>query len=633
MKSPQSRPTENSPPLLRPQGADPLPQGGVRYRLWAPQTKKIEVVIYDDAEKEIERTFSLNREEDHFFSFIDPDGKPGELYKYRLDGEIFPDPFSRWQPRDVWNASMIIDSGAYEWKVPKWKKIPLRQSIIYELHVGTFTPKGTFLSAIDRLDSLVELGVTTVELMPVADFPGKRNWGYDGTMLFAPDSTYGHPDDLRKLVDAIHLRGLNIILDVVYNHFGPAGNHLAHFSPHYFDSETETPWGDAIRFSGQDSRFVREIFLANVAYWFQEFRIDGLRLDATHEIIDNSTPHILQEIARTAHEHGGLVIAEDDRNLASLAERNKGIGIDGLWADDFHHALRVSLTGEREGYFQAFSGTLQEMVETLQGGWYYRGQIAPYKKTKRGTPPERLELEQFIHCISNHDQIGNRAFGERLHHLVSPEAYRVASALLCLTPGTPMLFMGQEWGASSPFLYFTDHQEELGKEITKGRAREFAAFLEKIHREGRSDELPDPQAESTFLRSKLQWDEIADPKHSKILLLYKELLQLRATSAPILKRTRDTVRVHTLGNGLIGLGFQDTFHSGLVVLINLDGEHRWEMGDDPFLQLASGWVWRPFLSTNEPRFGGDGLPALANDTTTFHFTQPEVLLLKPQRLV
>lgn len=619
----------------RPQGADPLPEGGVRHRLWAPAAESIEVLIYDETGRQVRRSVPLEKEGEEFFSIVDDKGKAGELYQYRLKGDRLPDPFSRWQPGDVSGPSMVVDPAAYRWRVSEWERLPLRESVIYELHVGTFTRDGTFRAAIEKLHHLVELGVTTIELMPVAAFAGRRNWGYDGAMLFAPDSSYGHPDDLRALVDAAHERGLNVLIDLVYNHFGPAGNYLGRYSPYYFNPDLKTPWGDAINFSGDHSRHVRAVFLANAAYWLDEFRLDGFRLDATHEIPDTSTPHLLTEIARICHERGTIVLAEDDRNLASLAlpPEEGGSGLDGLWADDFHHTIRVALTGRREGYFANFEGTPEELAQTLHHGWFYSGQVAPATLRERGTPPGKLRLEQLVDCISNHDQTGNHALGERLGHLVSAGAYRAASALLCLTPGTPLLFMGQEWNASTPFLYFTDHHDELGQQVTEGRRREFKDFIEALHRQGDKEvEIPGPQEELTFIRSKLQWDESGLLRHGHTLALYRDLLKLRRETPAIRNRDRKNCRVELLGDGIVGIRFQDTAHSGLLVLIDLQGGHRWTVAGDPFARLPSGWSWQRMLSTNDSRFGGDGSSALDPGAAKVLFHQPETILLQPAQV-
>lgn len=616
-----------------PQGADLLPDGeGVRYRIWAPQSRKAIVAILEDAdEDDVVREVALRREKDGYFSGVDPNGCAGDLYKFSLDGgELLPDPFSCWQPGDPFSASMVIDHSSYEWRADEWRRVPLLESVIYELHIGAFTIEGTFRAAIEKLDYLVDLGVTTVELMPLAGFPGSRNWGYDGVMLFAPDSSYGHPDDLRALIDAIHRRGLNVILDVVYNHFGPDGNFLTKFSPFYFDETQHTPWGSAINFGGPHSRHVRSIYLANIAYWMDEFRFDGFRLDATHAILDRSTPHILCELARVAHERHGLIIAEDDRNLADLAlpPKRGGMGLDALWADDFHHTTRVALTGEREAYLGDFTGAQDEVARTLNEGWLYSGQDSSVFKKPRGTPAGELSCEQFVHCISNHDQVGNRALGERLHHFVSPESYRAASVLCCLTPCVPLLFMGQEWAASSPFLYFTDHQDELGEHVTAGRRKEFSEFFSASGGSAEGVEIPDPQEEKTFQRSKLDWVERGNPDRAGILALYTEALSIRARHPAIIKRNRDNFRASVVGNGIVALRFRESAHCGLLLLVDLKGGHEVTLSDEKGMRLPSGWRWALTFSSNEERFGGDG-PALEEKSgRAIRFTKPEAAVFE-----
>lgn len=625
-----SRPT-GPKTLLRPQGADLLPEeNGVRHRIWAPEMASAEVVLFDEEGEGTLRAMPLAPEGNGFFSTTDEAGKAGDRYRYRLNGKgIYPDPFSRWQPEDVFDSSMVIDPWAYQWQVNEWERYPLRDSVFYELHVGTFTPAGTFRGAIAKLDYLISLGVTTIELMPIAAFPGRRNWGYDGVMLFAPDSSYGHPDDLRALIDAAHARGLNVFLDVVYNHFGPDGNFLSCYSPRYFDHGKKTPWGDAVNYSGTDSQHVRAMVLANVAYWMNEFRVDGFRLDAAHEILDDAEPHILAEVAAVVHERGGIVVAEDDRNLANLAmpAAAGGYGLDGLWADDFHHTVRVALLQQREAYFENFTGATSELVETLHNGWFYSGQVAPALGEQRGTPAGKLGMHQFIHCISNHDQVGNRAFGERLSHLASPEGYRAASALLCLTPAVPLLFMGQEWAASTPFLYFTDHHDDLGKQVSEGRRREFKEFFNAVHESRSISEIPDPQDEETFRRSKLRWEEQGDQEQAGLLELYRQLLKLRRTLPGVRHRKRENVGVSCLGDGVACIRFQDTKHSGVLLLVDLTGGHRLDGASDRVGALPEGWMWKPSLSTNEQRFGGTRGSATEIDLSDLPLHQPEAILL------
>ena len=371
----------------------------------------------------------------------------------------------------------------------------------------TGTGARTYLAAVEKLDYLVARGVNALEIMPLADFPGRWNWGYDGVMLYAPSRAYGTPDDLRALVDAAHGKGLSVIIDAVYNHFGPDGAYFGAYTKSYFNPAHKTPWGDALNFDGPHNGPVREFFLYNAIHWMEDFHFDGFRLDATHAIVDDSGRHILSEIAAAVHERGGFLFAEDERNDARLAtpEADGGIGLDGMWADDFHHIVRVMLTGEQESYFENFAGSAGELTDTLEHGWFYRGQLTRRGGRERGTECIQLPTSAFCCCISNHDQVGNRAFGERLDESCTPAAYRAASALLCLSPYTPLIFQGQEWMASTPFLFFTDHNEELGRLITAGRRKEFESF--KAFAESHlTEQIPDPQHETTFQRSKLNWD-------------------------------------------------------------------------------------------------------------------------------
>jgi len=585
------------------QGAE-VAADGIWYRSWC-EHDELEVAILDDANR-VSRVVALEPEGGGYFSGVDRLGKAGDLYKYRFgSGDLWPDPASRFQPKGVHGPSMVVDP-AYDWRDRSWRRPSPSELIIYEVHIGAFTAEGTFRSAIDRLTHVAALGVTAIELMPLADFPGERNWGYDGVKLYAPAHAYGTPDDLRALVDAAHGCGLAVILDVVYNHFGPDGNYTGVFHGSYTNPNHETPWGKALNYAVAP---VREFFRDNAQYWMKEFHIDGFRLDATHSIVDSSTPHILAEIAQAVHAGGGFVVAEDERNEPSLlrAEEREGLGFDAVWADDFHHALRVRLTKEREGYYGNFSGTTQELAQAITHGWYYRGQAQPTTGERRGGETRGLNPSQFIYCISNHDQVGNRAFGERLAELTSAAAYRAASALLCLVPQTPMLFMGQEWAASTPFQFFTDHDGELGKAITEGRRREFAAF--SAFRDPALRELiPDPQMKQTFLNSKLNWEETLEPDHAAMILLYSEFLRLRRTAPVFRNRAQDSYLVLQLENEIIAILFGQAAEFNLAVLTDLEGGHSMPDLHQGRLAPPAGRDWEVILSSNEPRFGGDGGP-------------------------
>ena len=587
---------------VRSQGAELLDEG-VRYRTWCKHEGAEALVLGDDSS--VRRVIRLEAEGDGYFSGIDADGAAGDLYRYRFgDSQGWPDPASRFQPSGVHGPSMVVNPSGYRWTDDTWARPSYDDLIIYEMHVGTFTAKGTFESARDRLEHLVALGVTAIELMPLADFPGDRNWGYDGVMLYAPSRAYGTPDDLRALVDAAHALGLAVILDVVYNHFGPDGNYTGVYHDEYVNEELHTPWGAALNYAAPQ---VRAFFLENAPYWMREFHIDGFRMDATHEIADESERHILAEIAEAVHSLGGFVIAEDERNEPKLLTPAKrgGYGFDGAWADDFHHVVRVMLTGNREGYYANYEGTPHELAQTLTHGWLFRGQRQTTTRRTRGGDPAGLRPPQFVYCISNHDQTGNRAFGERLGHVISAAAYRAASALLCLVPQTPLLFMGQEWCASTPFQFFTDHNPELGKLVTEGRRKEFqnfAAFADPKQR----DMIPDPQAMSTFADSKLRWEEMREERHAQMLLLYQEFLGLRRTHAGLRQRSSDAWLATELENGIVALLSGSAGEYRLAVLVDLVGGHDRPNLEETRLAPGSGRDWRPILSTNEARFGGEG---------------------------
>lgn len=616
---------------LLPQGAD-LVGEGVRYRVWARDARRVETLVWSGDEPPVRsgdgapRAVALALDASGYFHGLDHLGEPGDLYKFRIDGgEAYPDPASRYQPEGVHGRSRVIDPRQFTWHDAAWRKPALRDLVIYELHIGTFTREGTFLAAIDKLAHVKQLGATAIEIMPVGDFAGDRNWGYDGVCLYAPARCYGHPDDLRALVDAAHQAGLAVVLDVVYNHLGPDGNYLGAYAPGYIDEGRKTPWGGALRLDDPRFRPLRAMFAANPLYWLDEFHIDGFRLDATHAITDDSPRHILEEMTTAIHEHGGFAIAEDSRNDSRLllpVEEN-GVGFDGVWADDFHHAVRVAITHENEGYLGDFAGTLEEMVQTLRAGWYYRGQYSTYKGGKRGSECRHIPPRKFVHCISNHDQAGNRALGERLHHSISREGYLAASALLCLTPYTPMLFMGQEWAASTPFLFFTDHHEALGKLVTEGRRTEFAAFQNEAARE----RIPDPQAEKTFIDSKLVWEELGDEKKAKTLELYRQCLELRRVVTAFRPVSRESWWVEGLQMGAGALRFKGAA-SDWLVLFDLVGGHEGSLAGEWICKPRDSGGWATVLSTNAAQFGGTGESAFDPVANAARFNRPGLIVLK-----
>ena len=534
-----------------PQGAA-LEAGGVRFRLWAPGCETLSVVLEAD-----QRAIAMDKQPDSVFdAFVDGIGA-GTLYRYRLpDGLQVPDPASRFQPQDVHGPSEVVDPGSYRWST-EWHGRQWNDIVLYELHVGAFTPEGTFRAAIARLDHLAALGVTAIELMPIADFPGRRNWGYDGVLPYAPDSSYGRPDDLRALIDAAHQRGIAVLLDVVYNHFGPDGNYLPVYAPQFFTDRHETPWGSAINYDGEHAAPVREFIIGNALYWTREFRIDGLRLDAVHAIIDESGRHLLDELAervRAATDRPlHLLLENEDNDPARLGRHGRApVHYTAQWNDDLHHVLHVAATRERTGYYADYEGDTELLGRTLAEGFGYQGQMMPYRGSARGEPSAHLPPGAFVAFIQNHDQIGNRAFGERLGTIAPPETMRALAATYLLLPQTPMIFMGEEWGARQPFPFFCDFEGDLAEAVRTGRREEFARFPEFQDPEQR-DRIPDPLADATFAAAKLDWSAV-DQAH---LAHYRSLLAARRRHVvPLLPEIAGAGRSTTIGPSAVAVAWQ-----------------------------------------------------------------------------
>lgn len=555
--------------------------GGVLFQVWT-QSSDVELIL--EARPPI-TDFHLR--DDGVREVFVAGLRAGARYGYKLDGAgPFPDPASRFQPDGVHALSEVIDP-AFAWSDHFFEAPPWKESVIYELHCGTFTPTGTFRAAMEKLPLLKNLGVSAIELMPIADFPGRWNWGYDGVSLYAPSRNYGRPEDLRAFVNHAHELGLAVYLDVVYNHFGPDGAYHRLFHPDFYAPDVQTPWGEGLNYKGP----VRQFFIENALYWIAEYHIDGFRLDATHAIEDESDPHFLAEFTE-AVDSRAVVIAEDSRNLASLLRSD---GLDAVWADDFHHQVRRALAGDRAGYYSDYDGSPASIARTLRNGWFYEGQHSQYRGHSRGTPTEDLERNRFVICIQNHDQIGNRAHGERLNHQVSAESYRAASGLLLLAPETPLLFMGQEWAASSPFQYFTDHHEQLGQLVTEGRRREFSDFPDFARAA-----IPDPQAESTFFRSQLKWMEREQPVHAEMLRWYTRLIELRKR---ILLEERDwKIREE---NGIIIIEWRAA-DSVIAVAVALSGRGRIAFPESEM---------RILFSSEDPEFTDEQQPPLLDRET------------------
>jgi maltooligosyltrehalose trehalohydrolase len=507
--------------------------------VWAPNAAQVAIEIAN-------QRMALEREGDNGWWWIETElAKPGADYAFVLnEGQPLPDPRSPWQPNGVHGASRLIDHDSFSWNDRGWTAPPLSSAIIYELHLGTFTADGTFEAAIDRLSHLVELGVTHVELMPVAEFSGDRGWGYDGVDLFAPHHHYGGPDGLKRLVNECHRLGLAVILDVVYNHFGPSGNYLGQFGP-YQTNYYRTPWGDAVNFDGPGSDEVRRFLRDNALMWLRDYHLDGLRLDAVHAMVDTSAVHFLEQLAQEVVS----LEASVGRRLVLIAESNLndprvvrsveagGYGLDAQWNDDFHHALHCVLTGERAGYYVDF-GSLAQLAKALRNAYVFDGGYSQFRRRRHGRSPVGLSGHRFIVYAQSHDQVGNRAKGERASMLMNPGRLKIAAALVMTAPFVPMLFQGEEWGASTPFMYFTGHQDfELGRAVSEGRKREFASF-------GWSPaEVPDPQAMETFASSKLDWSELRREPHIGLLQWHRDLIRLRKENSELTDGRLDQVEV------------------------------------------------------------------------------------------
>lgn len=578
-------------------GATVTPHGA-RFDVWAPASARVEVLIGEPPVPHL-----LEPRAEGYFSGEIAEIRSEERYRFRLDGgDPLPDPCSRFQPEGVHGPSEVIDPAAFPWTDAGWMGIEMRGQVIYELHAGTFSEQGTFAGVTAQLEALRDLGVTVIELMPVAAFPGRWNWGYDGVSLFAPSQNYGHPDDLRRLVDTAHGLGLAVILDVVYNHLGPDGNYLRQFSPDYFTDRHHTLWGEAINYDGERSRAVRDFAIANACMWIREYHLDGLRLDATDSIKDDSEPHLLHELTAAvrgaAGNRGVVIIAEDARNDVRIIRTagSGGYGLDGVWADDFHHALRVALTGARENYYAAFLGSPEEIARAITEGFVFQGDVFPVSGAPRGTAVTDEAAESFVFCIQNHDQVGNRPFGDRLHHGINAGRYLAASALLLFAPETPLIFMGQEYATDAPFLYFTDHHDELGALVTEGRRREFAGF-EAFSHERLRDLIPDPQQPETFLSSRL--DDADRERHAGIYRWYRDLIAFRRTDPVMTVQDRMQTAVETIG------------FSTVVVRRWIPGQTRMliaNFGHATSLPLTSTGAedWRTLFDSNDSRYGGTG---------------------------
>jgi maltooligosyltrehalose trehalohydrolase len=598
-----------------PIGIEVDPGVGAHFRVWAPRSKTVFVELMGGNGKDL--LVELGSEEDGYFGGLVAEAEPGMLYRCRLDHGTFPDPASRFQPQGPHGPSQIVDPSLFRWTDDGWNGITAQNQVIYEMHVGTFTQEGTWASAAERLSELADLGITLIELMPVAEFPGRFGWGYDGVCLFAPTRLYGQPDEFRAFVNRAHSHGVGVILDVVYNHFGPDGGYMKEFSEDYVTSRYVNEWGEAINFDGPRSGPVREFFLTNAGYWIDEYHLDGLRLDATQQIFDSSSEHIIGAIGRqvrgAAQGRSAYLVAENEPQHSRLVRplETGGHGLDALWNDDFHHSMKVALTGRTEAYFTDYRGTAQELISAVKWGYLFQGQFYRWQKKRRGAPAYDLEPWRFVNYVQNHDQIANSLRGLRLHQLTSPGRLRAATALLLLGPGTPMLFQGQEFAASAPFLYFADHHPELAKLVAQGR-REFLSQFPAIASAESQNVLNDPADESTFRRCKLDFAE--REKHADVYALHRDLLLLR--------RQDEVLRTARGRGGLDGAvlapeAFVLRFFGGetgdRLLLINFGSDLRLDPAPEPLLAPLEDCAWRTGWSSEHPSYGGGGTPEIESE--------------------
>lgn len=608
---------ENKPEVIRrlPVGAEPQPSGGAHFRVWAPRRKTVEVMLERSDAGGGAVPYELDREGNGYFSGIILDAAPDMLYRYRLDRKnSYPDPASRFQPDGPHGPSQIIDPGEFGWTDGNWRGIQLPGQIVYEMHIGTFTREGTWNAATLELEKLAQLGVTALEIMPVADFGGTFGWGYDGVDLYAPTRLYGMPDDFRRFVDCAHKIGLAVLLDVVYNHFGPDGAYFKDFSDDYFTDRYENEWGMAINFDGKNSAPVREFITANAAYWIAEFHIDGLRLDATQQILDSTSPHVLSEITQSARRAAPgraiIIVAENEPQHVKLLRpiEQGGYGMDGLWNDDFHHSALVAVTGRNEAYYTDYHGTPQELVSALKWGYLYQGQRYSWQKQRRGTPAFGVSPAAFITYIQNHDQVANSGWGLRLHQLTSPGRCRAITALLLLARATPMLFQGEEFASSSPFLFFADHRPELAKAVRKGRA-EFLTQFRTLATPEMQRLVPDPADRATFERCKLDLNE--REAHSEAYALHCDLLRLRREDSVFQKQGSFDGAV--LGSEAFLLRFFDAENGDRLLLVNLGLDLHLCIAPEPLLAPPERKRWDILWSSESPKYGGAGTAALETE--------------------
>jgi maltooligosyltrehalose trehalohydrolase len=600
-------------------GAELRPDGGVSFRVWAPGKARLRLVLLD--ENGAERSeLEMSPEPDGYFAINVDEVAAGDLYGFRIDQQtaLLPDPASRFQPFGPTGPSQVVDPSRFSWSDAYWQGVGREGQVLYEMHIGTFTNKGTYASAAEQLAELAHLGVTVIEFMPLAEFPGRFGWGYDGVCPFAPSRLYGTPDDLRRFINRAHGLGLGVILDVVYNHLGPVGQSLEAFSEYYLSQRHKTDWGNAVNFDGPGSAEVRDYFLTNAAYWVEEYHFDGFRFDATQDIHDSSEDHILSALARrvraAAKGRSTLLIAENepqDSRLVRAADEG-GFGLDALWNDDFHHVAVVALTGRAEAYFSGYRGGPQEFISAAKYGFLYQGQWYSWQKKHRGTPSFDLPPAAFVNYIENHDQVANSLRGQRCHALVHPGCYRAMTALLLLAPGTPLLFQGQEFASSRPFCFFADLQPSQADSVREGRA-EFLSQFPSLRPAASMASMPDPADPATFSGCKLDFSErIA---HEGLYVMHRELLRLRRQDATFGRQRRGTVDGAVLGPAAFVLRCFGDAGDDRLLIINLGIDTQLDAAAEPLMAPPRDGRWWILWSSDDPRYGGSGIPPLDDEGT------------------
>jgi maltooligosyltrehalose trehalohydrolase len=613
-----------------PIGAEVLGAEGTHFRVWAPKRHHVDVVLEGARDA---TAVQLSNEPGGYFAGLVSGARAGMRYRFRLDGgdQLFPDPASRLQPEGPHGPSQIVDPRSFAWSDHQWRGVPLKGQVIYEMHIGTFTREGTYHAAERELPELASLGITVLEIMPVADFPGRFGWGYDGVNMFAPTRLYGTPDELRHFIDRAHALGLGVILDVVYNHIGPDGNYLGQFSDAFVSRKHANEWGDALNFDGENAGPVREFFISNARYWIDEFHVDGLRLDATQQIFDDSPRNIISEVVEAVRHAGGdrqtLIVAENEAQETKLVRpaRQGGYGVDALWNDDFHHSAVVALTGRNEAYYTDFLGEPQEFISAVKYGYLFQGQYFHWQKKRRGAPTFDVPPAHFVTYIENHDQVANSGTGARLRLLTSPGRYKAMTALLLLAPGTPMLFQGQEFAASSPFTFFADHHADLAKLVAKGR-REFLNQFCSIAAGGHTA-LPEPHDPRGFERCKLDFSEREE--HRGYYDMHRDLLRLRREDPAFAAQELRGVDGARLGPAAFVLRYFTGDGNDRLVLVNFGRDLHREPAPQPLLAPPDGMRWHIIWSTEDPRYGACGTPEPDSDESGWRIPGEAALVLAP----